>query len=113
MHELSLCTSIVDLVLESARREGVGRVTRVVLEIGIAAPVDPAALQFTFPLVAADTLMDGAELVIQRLPLLLRCTACDARYTPATPAAPCPACGAFLRETLRGHEMRVLSFEAA
>lgn len=111
MHELSLCVSIAELVQASARQEGVGRVTRVVLALGAAAPVDPQALQFSFPLVAARTVLDGAELVIQRVPLRLRCTSCQHVFEPATQAEPCPACGSCARETLQGREMRVLSFD--
>jgi hydrogenase nickel incorporation protein HypA/HybF len=111
MHELSLCIAIAELVQDGARREGVARVSRVVLALGTAAPVDPEALRFSFPLVAAGTVLDGAELVIQRVPLRLRCTACAQVFDPATQAEPCPACGGIARETLQGREMRVLSFD--
>lgn len=111
MHELSLCMSIAELVQEHARHAGVSRVTRVVVEIGMAAPVDPQALQFSFPVVTADTLMQGAALDIQRVPLRLRCKVCGLESEPVSPHEPCTSCGAFQREVLAGREMRVLSFE--
>jgi len=55
MHELALSQSIVDLVVECARKEGVHAVTRVVVEVGVAAGVEPDALRFCFDVVAADT----------------------------------------------------------
>jgi hydrogenase nickel incorporation protein HypA/HybF len=48
MHELALSQSIVDLVAEAAAREGLHQVTRVVLEVGAAAAVEPQALLFCF-----------------------------------------------------------------
>ena len=69
MHELALCESITDLVVECARREGIARVSRVVIEIGVAAAVDPEALSFCFPITAADTVAAGAELVINMIAL--------------------------------------------
>ena len=56
MHELALSQSIVDLVVECARKQGVHAITRVVVEVGVAAGVEPHALRFCFDVVAADTL---------------------------------------------------------
>jgi hydrogenase nickel incorporation protein HypA/HybF len=113
MHELSLCVSLVDVVAASARREGVSRVTRVVLEVGAAATVDPEALRFAFPIVAAGGALDGSELVIERIPLRLQCGVCGVEYSPDAPMAPCPSCGAHARKVLRGRELRVVSFDGA
>lgn len=113
MHELSLCISVVDLVAAAARRENVARVTRVVLEVGVAATVDPEALRFAFPLAAAGGALDGAELTIEPIALQLRCAACGTEYGAGSlAAAVCPACGGHAREVLRGRELRVVSFDA-
>ena len=45
MHELALTQSIVDLVTRCGRQEGLHRVTRVVVEVGVAAAVEPGALR--------------------------------------------------------------------
>ena len=81
MHELSLSESITELVVEYARREGVGRVSRVVLALGAAATVELEALKFCFPITTANTLAEGAELVIETIPLQARCR-------PAGPNSP-------------------------
>ncbi len=113
MHELALCESITDLVVECARQEGIARVSRVVIEIGVAAPVEPEALSFCFPITAADTVAAGAELVINRVALRAKCESCRTEYAPDTLISPCPACGSFGRMILAGREMRVVSFDAA
>ena len=64
------CTSsrrvknIVDVVLERAATERLRTVTRVVVEVGAAAGVDPEALRFCFDAVAEATAARAAELVI-------------------------------------------------
>ncbi len=113
MHDLALSESITVLVVECARQEGITRVSRVVIEIGVAAPVDPDALLFCFPITAADTVAAGAELVINRVALRARCDSCGTEYAPGTLISPCPACGSFGRTILAGREMRVVSFDAA
>ncbi|HYH39950.1 MAG TPA: hydrogenase maturation nickel metallochaperone HypA [Azospirillum sp.] len=111
MHELSLSEGIVTLVAECAAREGIARVSRVTVDIGAASAVDPDALVFCFPITADGTVAAGAELVVNRIAVQARCAGCGTDYAPATPIAPCPACGSHARTLLRGREMRVASFE--
>jgi hydrogenase nickel incorporation protein HypA/HybF len=111
MHELALAQSITDLVVDCARRERIARISRVVVEIGIAASVEPDALLFCFPIVADETAAAGAELVINRIPLRVQCEICQTEYAPDNLGSPCPACGGFARKILAGREMRVVSFE--
>ncbi len=110
MHELSLSESITELVVECARREGVERVSKVVIALGEAAAVDAESLRFCFPITAADTIAAGAELVIDRIALKASCEACHAEYAPPTLIAPCPVCGSHARKIIEGREMRVVSF---
>jgi hydrogenase nickel incorporation protein HypA/HybF len=111
MHELALSESIVDLVVNCARQERIARISRVVVEIGVAAAVEPQALEFCFSITAADTAAASAELVINRIGLQASCDDCGSHYAPETLISPCPACGSFARNFLAGREMRVVSFE--
>jgi len=111
MHELALSQSIVDLVLESARKEGVHAISRVVVEVGIAAGVEPDALRFCFDIVAADTLAQGAELAIETIALQARCQHCACEFEPARLVSRCPRCGSYALRMLRGRELRVRSFD--
>ncbi|BAI75130.1 hydrogenase nickel incorporation protein (plasmid) [Azospirillum sp. B510] len=111
MHELSLCESIVSLVTESAGREGLRRVTRVTVDIGVASAIDPDALLFCFPIVTEDTPAAGAELAVNRIALQARCAACGADFSPESLISPCPACGSHDRSLRAGRDMRVVSFE--
>jgi hydrogenase nickel incorporation protein HypA/HybF len=111
MHELALSHSIVDIAAECGRREGLCRITRVVVEIGEAAVVDPEGLSFCFGIVAADTLAQGAELSIEKIALRAACRACAAEFEPPHVASPCPRCGAYGASLLRGRELRVKSLD--
>src|ERR1043166_5283480 len=100
MHELALSESIVELVVAAARQEGIARVSRVVVEIGAAAAVDPQALLFCFPVAAASTAAAEAELVIDHIALRAKCDSCGADYAPESLISACPACGGFAHEIL-------------
>jgi hydrogenase nickel incorporation protein HypA/HybF len=111
MHELALSQSVVDLVAEHAARERLRKVTRVVLEIGAAAAVEPQALYFCFDLVAGDTIVQGAELAIEIVALHARCQRCGCEFAPTALYDCCPDCGGLERTWLAGQEMRVKSFD--
>jgi hydrogenase nickel incorporation protein HypA/HybF len=106
-----LSQSIVDLVLERARAEGIRTVTRVVVAVGTAAGVDAEALRFCWDVVVEETPARGAELVIAAVPLQARCRSCRHEFEPAPVLAPCPACGRAGVELVRGRELRVTSFD--
>ncbi len=111
MHELALSQSIVDLVVECARREGVNVVSRVTLEVGMAAGIEPDALRFCFDIVTADTLAHGAELVIESIALQAICRDCACRFAPASLVSACPRCGSYAPLLERGREFRIKSFD--
>ena len=98
-------------MVEFARKEGVHSVTRVTVEVGAAAGVEPDALQFCFKIVAADTLAQGAELAIETIALQARCRNCDCEFEPAQLVSSCPRCGSYAPLLLRGREFRVKSFD--
>lgn len=112
MHELSLCRSIADLVVDAATRAQAEGVTRITLEIGLGAPVEIEAIRFCMPLCLEDTVAAGAELVIERPLLEIRCGACGTTHAATTARAPCPSCGALAGTILSGRQMRVVSIEA-
>lgn len=111
MHELSLCRSIADLVEAAAADAGAAAVSRITLEIGVAAPVEIEAIRFCLPLCLADTRAAEAEIVIDRPALQMKCRSCGALFSGDGRLAPCPACGGRGGEILAGDEMRVLSIE--
>jgi hydrogenase nickel incorporation protein HypA/HybF len=111
MHELALTQSIVDLVVERARAERLRTVTRVAVEVGTAAGVDPEALRFCFDVVVEETMARGAELVIERPQLRACCRSCGHEFEPSTRFPSCPACQRPGAELVGGRELRVTSFD--
>jgi hydrogenase nickel incorporation protein HypA/HybF len=75
------------------------------LQIGPLSGVEPELLQSAFPIARADTIAAGAELVIQQMPVQVRCKTCHAE-TAATPnRLLCGECGGWQTELLSGDEL--------
>jgi hydrogenase nickel incorporation protein HypA/HybF len=108
MHELS----IADAVVTIASRHAAGRkVTRVELKVGHLRQVVPDSLMFAFELVSAGTELEGAELVIEEVPALVRCSGCGAETVLEEFPAHCGECGGLNVEVMGGEELLVDALE--
>lgn len=108
MHELSLTQNIVDICLQHGEGK---RVTVVVLEIGGLSGVVPDAVEFCFDACSRGTLLEGARLVIERIPARGVCHDCGAEFPLDTYFDPCPSCGGFSHAVISGEELRVKELE--
>jgi hydrogenase nickel incorporation protein HypA/HybF len=74
MHEFSTMSSIVATVIEEGKKHNATAITRVVLDIGELTFLGEEQLRFAFQVLSEDTLLDGAELVINRIPPQVTCS---------------------------------------
>src|SRR5262245_59212278 len=111
MHELSIALGILDLVAGEAERPGGG---------GAAVHLKPAplsgvvreALVSAYDLAREGTPLAAAELVVEEVPIVAYCRACDAERPLATAMELCcPACGSPTPEVVRGRELEVVALE--
>ena len=112
MHEMSLAESVLQIVVDAAARQGLGRVTRVRLEIGSLAGVEQDALRFAFESMVAGSVADSARLEITDVPARGRCPACKEIVAVAERFDACPSCGTYGMEIVDGTQMRVMEIEA-
>src|SRR5512137_2728136 len=76
VHEMALAESMLELVEETARRNGAARVTAVRIELGQLAQVERESLAFCFDAVARGGLANGAALEIDCTPGAAWCMPC-------------------------------------
>jgi hydrogenase nickel incorporation protein HypA/HybF len=104
MHELAIAESVVEIAL---RHAGGRRVERVEVKIGDLRRVVPTALELSFELLAVDTALEGATLVIERVPVSGRCCVCAAPITDGDLPLRCSTCGSREVELWTGEELWV------
>ena len=107
MHEMSIAESVLGIVEETARREGLARVKEIRLEIGRLAAVEVEALRFCFDVVMRGSLAEGAVLAIDETPGTAWCFACGGTVPLQARGEPCPRCGSAQLQVNGGTEMRV------
>ena len=110
MHELSLMTDAVGLVVADAASRSIARVTRIEMRVGELSGALPHALREAFPIAAQGTPAEGATLVIDEVKAEVRCKKCLRVFNPMSDGWSCPGCGSYDAEILSGTELHVVSY---
>jgi len=114
MHEMGIALQIIEIATDSIPADlNDARVARVNLKVGRLAAVVPDSLRFCFEVASKETALEGAELVIQEIPVLARCRDCQAEWTITEPAFSCKTCGSGALDILSGRELDIESIEIA
>jgi hydrogenase nickel incorporation protein HypA/HybF len=113
MHEVSLAGGVLQLVEETAAREGFSRLLVLRLEAGQLAGVDAGALLFALESLAPGTVLDGATFEIEEPPGQAWCKGCGQTVTIAQREGACPACGGYQLQPTGGMALRVLDMQVS
>lgn len=108
MHELSLATGILDLVLAAEQRDGFRNVGQLRLEVGALAGVEVDALRFALEAIAPGTCLEHAQIRIDTPAGTAWCVTCSREVTITGYQDPCPACDGPLVRHTGGDQLRVL-----
>jgi len=112
MHELSIAMSIVDLAQEESERRGGVRITAVHLRLGHLSGVVKEALLSSYEMACADTPLEGSQLLVEEVPILIFCWQCDARRpVHSTQLLCCAECGTPTGDIVQGKELLVVGLE--
>jgi hydrogenase nickel incorporation protein HypA/HybF len=112
MHEATLAQNIIeDIERRFEKGEIAGRVRSVSLSVGRLTSVVPENLVFLFQVLAKGSVLEGAQLDIERVPIRARCKACNARFEIEDVYFSCRQCGSPKLEMLSGSELIIESVE--
>ncbi len=108
MHELSVCEAIADTVTGRAA----GRAVSVVrLQIGHFRQVVPDSLQFYWGIHTDGSDLEGCELLVEYIPVEVRCRDCNETTRLTDPILLCGGCDGADVEMIRGEEFLIESIE--
>lgn len=114
MHELSIALSIIQGVEEEMARRGVPRITAVHLQLGPLSGVVKDALLFSFELACEGTPLEGSQLEIEEIPIVLYCEVCR-QEQPAVSLQRlcCGVCDTPSMDIRKGSELEIFALELA
>ena len=113
MHELSLCKSIVDTVLEQMKKHDLprGSLLSTKINVGAMRQIVSEQMQFAYGVLTKNTIAAGSELDITVLPVIIKCNACGWKGQTDTIMAYCPECFSVDVIMLQGKELTLEKLE--
>ncbi len=111
MHEYAVTRSIVKIVAAEAEKAGARKVTRIHLVIGDLSTIVDDSVRMYFPMIAAGTVAEEAELVFKRVKAEFYCKHCRRNFVKPAHGFECPVCGGLGTPTDVGKEFYVESIE--
>jgi hydrogenase nickel incorporation protein HypA/HybF len=114
MHELSIAMAIVEQASEVVQSRGGGRVHAIHVRVGPLSGVVKDALEFSWQAACEGTPIDGALLLIEDVPIVMRCSVCNAECEVSSPQdLRCAVCAspAYPWELVHGNELELTSME--
>ena len=91
MHELSIAQNLIEMAETAARDAGAAKVTELHLRLGRMSGVVKESLLFCFDVATEGTLLEGATLEIEDIPIVVYCPTCQEEVAlPGTQRFRCP-----------------------
>lgn len=109
MHELSIVCGICELLNKKVLEYGASKVVQVSIKAGELAGIEEQTLRGCFEIVSQATPAEGAELVIERVPIKVRCRSCGNEYETGIPFSSCAVCANESIEIIQGNELYIES----
>lgn len=115
MHEAAIAAPLLRLVLEETEKQaavsGKLAVTHIRIKAGLLMAIEPQTLQGCFALMAEGTTAEGAELLLETLPMQGRCDTCGQTVSTNKRAFACPACSSSEVSWSGGNELFIDSLK--
>lgn len=108
MHEFSLCQSVISIAKKAAN-DNSKEVSKIIVKVGKLAGVDTESFEFWFPVAAKDSSLEQAKLELIIEDAIAKCNSCNQEFTITKLYEPCPNCGSFEKNILKGKDMLVES----
>ena len=111
MHELAICQSLMDQVKNIALERNAHSVTSIVVGMGPLSGVEAQLLKNAYPIASAGTIAEKAELIIEYLPIRVKCEQCGSESDALPNKLICKECGDWHTTLISGDELLLMSVE--
>jgi hydrogenase nickel incorporation protein HypA/HybF len=111
MHEISIANDLSAIVLETARKENLLKVTKVSISFGRLVQIVPEIFEFAFREAVRDSIAVEAELDIEVVEVKMRCLKCGADFQLQDNRFSCNICQSADIDIIQGKELYIKSIE--
>jgi len=111
MHEISIAEDLTAIVLETAEKEHLVRVTRVSIIFGQLVQIVPDIFKFAFSETVRNTVANDAVVDIEIVPVMMICKNCGTGFQVKDNLFACHNCYSTDLEIVHGKELFIKSIE--
>jgi hydrogenase nickel incorporation protein HypA/HybF len=111
MHELAICQSLISQVESIALEHDAQSVMSIVVGMGPLSGVEAQLLKNAYSIASAGTLAENAELIIEFLPIRVKCNQCGRESDALPNKLLCKQCGDWRTTLISGDELLLMSVE--
>ena len=111
MHEAGIAQSIIDIAIDTAKKNSASKITLIAVKVGKMSAVDEASLRFAFDALKAGTEAENAVFEYTEVPLKGKCLDCEAEEEFEGYFMNCPKCGSSKVSLISGNELEVSYIE--
>jgi len=111
MHEAGIAQHLIDIAGEHLERVPHGAVRRLNVRIGELAGVNAESLDFAFECLSRGSVVEGARLEVERVPLTVDCDGCGSRTAVVDLVFRCGKCGGEKTRVATGRELQFVSID--
>lgn len=112
MHEMGIVMQIIDIAVSAIPKTIQDpKIKQLNLKIGKLTAIVPQSLKFCFEIASKDTLLNGAVLNIEEIPIVAECKDCQHEWSIDEPVFKCPKCDSGSLNIISGREMNITSLE--
>ena len=111
MHEIRIAEDLSFIVLETARKENLSKVTKVNISFGQLVQIVPDIFEFAFREIVRNSVIQDAEIDIEIIPVKMKCKICGSDFQVKENLFACNECNSTDLEILQGKELFIKSIE--
>ncbi len=111
MHELSICQSLMGQVETIALERNARCVLSIVVAVGPLSGVEAQLLINAFPVASAGSIAEQAKLLVETLPVRVKCSQCGKQSDTLPNKLLCANCGDWRTTLISGDELMLMSVE--
>ena len=108
---MGIAMEVLKIIQEHLPSDQALKVTKVNLKIGKLTAIIPDTFKFCLEVITKDTRAQGAEIIIEEVPLRVQCENCGAETELEEPFFLCPKCESPKLKILSGRELFIESIE--
>ncbi|MCJ7448807.1 MAG: hydrogenase maturation nickel metallochaperone HypA [Bacteroidales bacterium] len=111
MHEIKIAEDLSAIVLETAKRESLSKVTRVNIIFGQLVQIVPEIFEYAFRETVRDTIANDADVFIEIVPVKMKCIKCGNDFLVKENRFKCNVCFSTDLDIISGKELFIKSIE--